>query len=319
MASGSCAYLGIDAGGTKTAWLVLDDDGVVAEGRVDAMQVASQGVAAVADALAQLVHLARTQTGRRLAAVVAGLAGAGRASVREDLRRALVGIGVGEPLHVTGDVQVAAAAALGREPGVALWSGTGSFAVARGVDDGLHRVGGRGWLLGDAGSAHDLARRAAAAVVAAADGLAPPTQLTAALLEETGLASAFDLGPYLQTAGPRVVAALYPAVRRTAEAGDEVARALQAAGAEALAQLAMGAGRRAGLPTSTLRVEVGGGLLTHDEGVRRLLSEALQRAGVGAVLEVCSRSPARGAAELARAHVRALPPLSRWMADHGTS
>jgi len=311
------AFLGIDAGGTKAAWLVLAGDAVQGEGSAGPIQVAALGVREAAVRLGDVIAEAGRATGSHFAAVVAGLAGAGRADARQALSHELTAAGVQVRVQLAGDVVLAAAAALADGPGVALWAGTGSFAVARDTGGRLHRVGGRGSLLGDHGSAHDLARRAAAAVVGAADGLGEETELTRLLPTALGVGAPLDLVPRLQGEPAGTIASLYPCVRRAADAGDRVAAALRAAGAEALAKLALAAGRRAGLPTTTLRVLLGGGVLVHDAAMRALVGTNLAAAGVGPAPELSARTPARGAAELARAVARGTLPLSQWMDDHG--
>src|SRR5204862_5893414 len=112
------------------------------------------------------------------AAAVCALAGAGDPNVAGSIAAGLRAEGITFPIAVVGDVVAAAAAGLAGGPGVLLWAGTGSFAIARAHDGALHRAGGRGHLLGDQGSGYDIVRRAAAAVLLAVDDLGPPTALT---------------------------------------------------------------------------------------------------------------------------------------------
>ncbi len=304
-------FLGIDAGGTKAAWAVLQGDSVVGEGACAAIQLSAVGADVAATRLQALI--ADAAAGGSISGVVAGLAGAGSKEARSALRRALQAREVSLPLRLAGDVEVAAAAALPHAAGVALWSGTGSFAVARDANGNLHRVGGRGWLLGDQGSAFDMARRAAVAVIAAADEVGDATSLTRALTVAADVADPLDLGRRLQTWAPGAVAALYPLVRVAAEQGDLVARELQRAGAAALAQLALVAARRASLPVATLDIVLGGGVLRGDDGLLMLLRQEFARAGTQRAAQRCSRSPSHGAAELARACALGTLPLSRWI------
>jgi N-acetylglucosamine kinase-like BadF-type ATPase len=307
--------LGIDAGGTKTAWLALDGDAVLGEGEAESIQATVLGPGSAARRLAEVVRAASAAVGRSFAAAVAGMAGAGSAAVRAEIGHVLAGAGIEPNVVLAGDVLVAAAAALAAGPGVALWSGTGSFAVARAADQRLHRVGGRGWLLGDGGSAFDMARRAAAAAVAAADGLGEPTALARELTAALGVRGPLDLSWTLPQQPPRTIAGLYPLVRRAAEAGDGVALAIQRRGALSLARQAAAALARADLPLSGAMVVLGGGVLAHDDGMQRLVAGALRELGMARPPEVCSRSAARGAAELARAHAAGEMPFARWLAD----
>lgn len=311
MTTSGARYLGIDAGGSKTAWVVLREGKVISEGHGEPIQLSAVGVRVAVARLQAILASANAQGA--IHGVVAGLAGAGNPHARAELRAALQAGGVTLPLRIAGDVHVAAAAALADGPGVALWSGTGSFAVARDLTGELHRVGGRGWLLGDDGSAFDMGRRAAAAVVAAADSLGEATVMTQPMIAAVGGGDALDLGRRLQARPPRDVAALYVVVRAAAERGDRVALAVQRAGAAALSALALAAARHAALPLATLRVISGGGVLQRDDGLRRQVEQAIAAAGVPPALQVCSRPAALGAAELAQAVAERVSPMCRWI------
>ena len=77
-----------------------------------------------------------------------------------------------------------------RLDGYGLIAGTGSIA-ARIRDGALHRVvGGRGWLLGDAGSGYWIGHQVARAVVSALDGQGQPTALTPLVLAALGIEGA---------------------------------------------------------------------------------------------------------------------------------
>lgn len=306
-------YLGVDGGGTKTAWALLVGTEVAAEGESTGLQLAIMGQDHVAGGLLEVIALAQRAAPAPIACVVAGLAGAGSVAARAALGAALAARGSRTAILVVGDPEVAAAAALDAGPGVALWSGTGSFAIARTPAGGLVRVGGRGWLLGDQGSAFDLARRGAAAALAAADGLGPPTALTASFQSACGLAEPFDLGRHLQGVPPAALALHYGLVVQAMAAGDAVAGAIVGDGARALAGLVQAAAARAALPLPDLRVMLGGGLLQRDARLREALAAELARCGLGAPPQLCTTSAAVGAARLARAVAQQEQPLSTWV------
>ncbi|MDP1051582.1 hypothetical protein Q6251_31555, partial [Klebsiella quasipneumoniae] len=80
-----------------------------------------------------------------------------------------------------------------------------------------------GYLIDDAGSGYWLGQQALQAVARAADGRAPATALTRAVLDALSLSEPLDLVPWLyQPGAPRTrdVAALAPLVLAHAEAGD---------------------------------------------------------------------------------------------------
>ena len=304
------SHLGIDAGGSKTDWVLIAGETVAGSGSAGGIQVALLGVERAAERLAAVVHTATTAAD--VAGAVAGIAGAGTPEIRAGLLRALRGRGITMPFAIAVDDVLAAAAALRGGPGVALWSGTGSFAVARDRAGRLHRVGGRGWLLGDEGSAFAMARRAAAAVVAAADGLGPVTALADALLAAAKVRDAFTLARTLQAWSPGEVAALYPCVRAAARAGDAVAVHVRREGVDALVRLALAAARRAGLPHEEAETWLGGGVLARDPDFADMVHSALLAAGVP-VMGPSPRSAARGAADLAAARAAGTSPLSGWL------
>lgn len=304
-------YLGLDGGGTKTAWAVVDADGaLVRSGEAAGLQVAQLGVEVAGAQLRELLARLVQEFGQP-AQAVGGFAGAGTGTVRRALEAAAAGVAA---LRVVGDVEVAAAAAL-PAPGVAVWSGTGSFAVARDRAGRLHRAGGRGWLLDDEGSGFDLVRSAAIAGLRAADGRAAATRLGHDLAAAFGIEDPLRLGPALAARSPGDVAAALPVVLAAARADDAAARAVLAAGANRLAQLALTVAERARLGRETLDVALGGGVLRAAPELQQELAACFQTLGVPVRLRVVDVEPALGAARLARAFATRAPAMSGWLGD----
>lgn len=269
--------LGVDAGGTKTA-AIAALDGVVAARSVGpgAKMRSGKGIAC-ASTIAEVCRRALAELGQlRADVLVAGVAGAGREEEREELRQALRTEAVAERTIITGDTEMALAAAFADRPGMVVTAGTGSMAVARDPFGRLHRAGGYGWQMGDEGSGYAVGRAALGAVGRAADGRSPKTELSALLLRAAHCESLDSLVRWAAAAGVPEVASLAPAVFEAASQGDTVAAGIiDYAGRELAALVAkllphFGADER-----QPVEVATNGGLLYHDGPLRRILAAKL--------------------------------------------
>jgi N-acetylglucosamine kinase-like BadF-type ATPase len=302
-------FLGLDLGGTQgrfAFWPPHDlPDGRVATAQPTVLGIEA-AVAAVAEGLLQAQQVANP------AAAVCAMAGIGDQRTSEAVLDGLRARGVRMPLAIIGDVMAAAAAGLREGPGVLLWSGTGSFVLARDEHGELHRIGGRGYLLGDQGSGYDLVRRAAMACVQAGDDLGPATSLTTSLTAAFFAPSPQRLGAAMQSMSTGAVASQLPVVLAAAAAGDEVARGVIIDGVRALVQQAEAAVRRAGLRWSGLPVVFGGGVLTVPS-MQECLAAALQPLGAATPLVLPPFAAAAGAAWLAHGSYHGEEPQTSWV------
>ncbi|MGE0143883.1 MAG: BadF/BadG/BcrA/BcrD ATPase family protein [Planctomycetota bacterium] len=307
--------LGIDAGGTKAAWCARTDAGAELRGQAGAIQAAAADAGTVAGAIAAIVAEVEAGAHQRVGSLVAGLAGAGNLVVRRSLREALTQeLGASVRIAVIGDVEVAAAACLAEAPGVAVWSGTGSFAVARAADGKLHRAGGRGLLLDDRGGAAAIVIAAARRAVEAADGIGEPLPWSSRLVDELGAASAIDLGRTMRGMSPGDLARRVFVVEEAARQGEPHARAILVDELDALAARTRAAVTRAGLTPPSCRVWVGGGVFMHSTVVRELFGAALESRGFTGQLTVAPAAVG-GALTLALALAERRLPLSDWLED----
>lgn len=308
------SYLGIDAGGSGSRWALIDECGsVVAEGADGpSIQVAECGIEESADrVVGVLAAIAARHPEGADAPVVVGLAGIAAGSGAEDLTRALRARVPDRRIRMAEDTVSGAAAALGDGSGVALFAGTGSFAIARGPDGCLRRVGGRGSIASDLGSGYRLAVDAAARALRALDGMAPPTALGASLVAAFEIKQLEDLGLALKQASTKSIAAAAPAVLRCAGEGDVGAIEVVRRAAADLADLARGAAVRGGLELSNSPVVLGGGTM-RSETYRAATVDACRALGFRHVTGA-SISAAVGAARLSRAAERVELPLAGWL------
>jgi N-acetylglucosamine kinase-like BadF-type ATPase len=288
-------FIGVDGGGTRTRAVVIDAEGseLGRSSAVGAVATASAPGRA-ASAVTEAVRGAAAQAGVELPGAVlwAGLAGAGSAGARNAVRDLLRGAALADRVVVGTDVEAAFHDAFPTEPGVLLIAGTGSIAWARSAAGKVDRVGGWGRSLGDEGSGFMLGLEGLRLVVRAADGRAPKTSLTEALLAACDVERVSDLVPWIEHAGKGEVAALAPAVVEAADGGDPGAEALVESAVDELATLVRVAAGARRLP-----VVLWGGLIAERGPLRGRLLSVLRAEGY----ECLERSvdPALGAARMA--------------------
>ncbi len=155
------SFLGLDAGGTQTRWALVNASGqLLRSGQVAGLSglllqsdAGRAEVAAVLDSLAQA-------TGP-LAGVVVGATGfdTTQAPVLCDLVAHALNLPERQVLALT-DIELACHAAFGPGQGIVVYAGTGSIAAHLDATGTLHRVGGRGVIVDDAGGGHWIAREA---------------------------------------------------------------------------------------------------------------------------------------------------------------
>lgn len=267
-------FLGIDGGGTKTAFLLEDADGnTVATCRLGPSNPNDIGMEQCLSVLEQGIFEVTAGVDRREVAVFAGVAGGGISGNNvEYIKKALLRYGFAA-VENGSDAENSLEMALGGADGVAVIAGTGTIAFA--VSGGKrHRVGGWGYLLDGGGSGYDIARDALCAALRALDGRDRPTALTA-LLEEKLQQSVPDAIPLLYRGGKRLIASFAPVVFTAAEAGDAAALAILSRNAVALAEMIVAA--RAHVTDKSAPVVICGGLAHHQKILEPMIKKALPK------------------------------------------
>lgn len=224
--------LAIDGGGSHTRCLAIDRAGRVisrAESGPSNHLLVDREI--VISSLSEAIDRALRRGGvnrSEVACLSAGMAGVDYdgtgAAEMEAVFRAL---GFDE-LVINGDMVIAHAGALGGRPGVLALAGTGSVVLGIGADGKRIKVGGWGPVYGDEGSAYDIAQSALRAAALAYDERGPQTALLEAMTGALGLSNFREtvIRIYVARMEPREIAALCRVAYETAEAGDEVARAI---------------------------------------------------------------------------------------------
>ena len=159
-------FLGIDVGGTQTRWALVESTGaLIAEGVAEgfsgmhlAVAQESEGVTCRLNTVAQMVRGA--QHHRRLCGLRAGVTGIGTDAPRLAFMIARAFDLDGDQVRVTSDAELSFHAVLAPGEGYLVYAGTGSIAAFIDEASVLHRAGGRGVSLDDAGGGYWIAREA---------------------------------------------------------------------------------------------------------------------------------------------------------------
>ncbi|MDE2198961.1 MAG: hypothetical protein KGJ41_08050 [Rhodospirillales bacterium] len=237
--------LGIDGGGSATRWAICDAaGGLVARGELPAVVGHLTDAAGLARLAAICAGLPRQMAVGRIVAGITGLsAGTAEAAGARDVISAAVHLAPAA-VEVRDDMWIAYHAAFAPGAGHLVYAGSGSIGVHLRADGALVRVGGRGFLIDDGGSAFWIGRTALDLVWRRLDrepGWCSP--LSEALHAAAGGASWDAVRRHVYGGGRNAVAQL---ARAVAAADDDDARAiLHAAGSE-LARLALALCHREG-------------------------------------------------------------------------
>ena len=261
-------YLGVDGGGTKTRFLLLDETGTVLAAHTEGP---AYHVEIGAEALRSMLGQGIKTTLRRggVAASHLTFAFLGLPAYGED--RAAVPLLDAAPsralpaarYRVGNDMVCGWAGALAGEDGINVVAGTGSIAYGE-YQGRSARAGGWGELFSDEGSAYWLAREGLRLFSRMSDGRTPRGALYELVRQQFGLQNDLDLcgALYGKSAAQRSqFAQLSKLVTEAASAGDEQAAALFGRAAHELAEIVDAVRDQLQVPQATeLAVSYSGGL-----------------------------------------------------------
>jgi N-acetylglucosamine kinase-like BadF-type ATPase len=237
--------LGVDGGGTKTEFVLIDREGGIAarhgESGAYYLQIGVEGLRDVIRRGLKVVLNQLAVSGDAVEHAFFGLPAYGEDSTVQPLLDSLPADLLGHRRYRCGNDMVCTwAGSLAGEDGIGIVAGTGSIAYGERAGR-TARAGGWGEIFGDEGSAHWIATRGLNAFSRMSDGRSPKGPLHALLVQELGLADDLDLCAYLTSDGGTTrerIAAFCPLVARAADKGDTEAVAIFSSAAMALAELA---------------------------------------------------------------------------------
>ncbi len=274
-------WLAFEGGGTKTRILLARPDGPILTSETGSC---SNGIyiepesyrVEMSQRLKRIAQLAEDAGGR---VTVAGLAGPmDRDLVVELITRAFGAI----EMVTAGEAQIALACH-GLTVGLSVVAGTGSNCTAYDAQGRHFTTGGFGPQFDDLGSAYWIGREAIAAVVRGEDGRGMPTVLKERLFSYAEIADVWHIHRLCDRNGHlprRYVAEFTPYVFEAARSGDEPALDVCRRAGDVLADLAVGAARRAGMLWPMVPLVPSGGVFHGADVILPSLGERARTLGV---------------------------------------
>jgi glucosamine kinase len=275
-------FLALDAGGTKTDYLLADETRELARVRTGTIKRMRVDAATACHNLESALTQLSAQTGVSMASITRtciGTAGESVPLVRDWLQSSF-SASVGGGLLILGDVEIALEAAFPGRAGVLALAGTGSNVLGRTNGGLLITAGGWGPALADQGSGHRIGLESLRATFLAKDE-ERQTLLLSALMDFWELSSLDSLVEYANSRPAPDYSQLTEVVVRCAELGDETALAVLRQQGEELAYLVRLVIRRLRLASNeqewTPPIAFTGSILENVAQVRDALIAAVQR------------------------------------------
>lgn len=299
-------YLGIDAGGTKTAFLLAGEDGrAAAEAVLGGCSYKEIGTGGVGKLLREGMESVLKQAGISFGQIVCTAVGLpcygeslqGDQALEAEVRHVFAG---GDYL-LANDVRVGWAGSLDMQPGIHVVAGTGSIVYGENAQGVSARSGGWSTFFGDEGSCYWLGRRTAELFFKEADGRIARGALHKLVWERLGLERLTDAVDILEAEyAPHrdQVASLQRILLEAARAGDLAAACLYKEAAEELFLMIESTARALDLGGEPFAVSYSGGLFHAGEFVLPVLERKVS--GIGGYLKKPSHDPVWGAVQLAR-------------------
>jgi len=290
---------GVDGGGTKTEGVILNEaGGVVACARGGGVNLhfgCLEGCErSVAEGFSQLASAVdREQVVRIYSVMLADIP-----SLRSYIQQAFPHA---EWRGAHEHRAVLAAGGVLEPYGIGVVAGTGSSTVGWRDEHRHASVGGWGMLLGDEGSATDIAIQALRAVVRAVDGRGESTILREEMVDYFGLKHPWDITRrvYRDNLPRHVLAGFAVRVSHAADAGDRVAQRILREAGETLGNDVLVVARKLFTPEEAFPVVLGGGVFRAGEWVIAPLRERVLAEYPKAQVILPNVSPAVGLARLA--------------------
>lgn len=298
-------FLGVDGGASKTAALVIDEEGnPLGRGVAGPSNHLRVGIETATRNIERAVNIALVEAGmaiRQVEYAYCGIAGADHPAHRQRVIDSLRIFFPRGNFIVDNDARIALTGAVGFGSGVVIISGTGSVAFGRNDSGQEARAGGWGPTIGDEGSGYAIARDGLSAIVRAHDGRGRPTKMTELLCYDYDMCSPEDLPRfvYATTTHADDIARYGKLVIESARLGDEVAREILERAGRELAECVLAVARRLSLTKVAFPVAYVGGVFNAEDVLLDPMRGVVRKEAAQAALSPPKNTPVEGAAMMA--------------------
>ncbi len=292
--------LGIEGGGTKTAWALVADGVIVESEKLPPSNLRLTPL----DQITKIFRVLPREVNR----IGVFLAGCATEEDRAVLLKLARSVWSKANIVAGSDRDSGMAACLRNRDGIAVNAGTGSSVTGRRGRQ-IEKAGGWGHILGDAGGAYFVSIRALRSILRAYDLRSGEREFAGTVLRELGLNNFDELVRWAQTADKTEVASLAPLAFKAAREGDEPVQRIIAAGAIALADFAAAIAMRLQLEAPEVRLM--GGLFENQKSYVSAFAGALIEKIPGAKVAMCESPPEAGAAWLAAEEKLQIPMIEK--------
>src|SRR6184192_3280807 len=291
--------LGVEGGGTKTAWVLVERIGAGGADPGSQLRILDQGRLPPSNV--------RLETPDRLRAIFcelpreidgAGifLAGCGTAEDRQSLSRLCAEIWPNARIVSGSDRESCLAAGLGHGDGIVVCAGSGSSVTGR-RGDRIENAGGWGHILGDAGGGYFLSIQALRLILREHDLHRGQMQFSAKVLHALSLNNLDELVRWVQTADKMEIAMLAPVIFEAATESDARMMEIIEEGTRVLCEYTEAVA--SALHLLAPKVALIGGLFHRDSIYTHAFRRRLKKNLPDARVTIAERAPELGAALLA--------------------
>jgi len=297
--------IGVDGGGTKTEFVLLDFSGnVIGKFKGEATNYQVVGGERLKEELikgfAEITKITNVSL-NRISSIFLGLAGAGRKTDQEEIIALFADTDFAAKIFVDSDAMVALAGAFGTSPGIIVISGTGAICFGKNSTGEIIRSGGWGYLLGDEGSGYFMGREAVIAALKDMDGRGEKTKLRNRIEEHLNISAIDQVIPQIyQNKIDRVaIADLARIVFELANQGDLIAEQIVRRTGQELGLLAKAVAHRLDFENNEIKVALIGSVFKQKDILINEISKELYEISWNVEISDPMFEPQYGAALLA--------------------